>query len=292
MWACGGGLGDPRICPVDILLIDDEPDLRQSLRDVLTRCRARRRGSERRNEGGRPAAREDVRRHPERCAPARHRRADAAAHRAPGRAADGLHPDDGVRRRGPGRGRAQGGRVGLPDQALRHRRAPAPHRSDRQHAIDAARARRGAARAGAALPEQPPRGPIGPDDEASVPHRDDRAQRGRHVDHGRERHGQGARGAVAPRAQPAREQAVRGGQLRRVPRDADRGGAVRLRTRRLHGGRQEARGTLPRGGRRNAVPGRDRRAAACPRRPSCCASCRMERSSRWARTLPSRSTCA
>ena len=48
--------------------------------------------------------------------------------------------------------------------------------SHRQHPVDAARARRGAARAAAAFPEQPARGPIRPDVETQVSHRDDRAR--------------------------------------------------------------------------------------------------------------------
>ena len=70
--------------------------------------------------------------------------------------------------------------------------------------------------------------------------RDARRARRRHRLHGadrrRERHGQGARRAADPRAEPAAARAVRGRQLRRRRRDAARGGAVRHRG--AHGDRR------------------------------------------------------
>ena len=51
-------------------------------------------------------------------------------------------------------------------------------------------------------------------------------------------------------------------------------------------------GHLRRGGRRHDLPRRDRRAAACRCRPSCCACCRSGRSGRSAPRAASRSTCA
>ena len=87
-------------------------------------------------------------------------------------------------------------------------------------------------------------------------------------------------------------QAVRGGQLRRARRDADRGRAVRPRARRLHRrGHASARGASRRP---TAAPCSSTRSASCRcrRRPSCCACCRRGPSSRWAPTPPRRSTCA
>ena len=78
---------------------------------------------------------------------------------------------------------------------------------------------------------------------------------------------------------PAPRQTVRRGELRRLPGDAARGRAVRPRTRRLHRRRSAPRGRF---GPRTPAPcswTRSRR-CRCPRRPSCCASCRKGRSSR------------
>ena len=71
--------------------------------------------------------------------------------------------------------------------------------------------------------------------------------------------------------------AVRRRELRRLPRDADRGRAVRPRARRLHGRGQEARRPLP------APPTAARCSSTrsprcrCRRRRSCCACCRRGR---------------
>ena len=275
---------------VDILLIDDEPDVRGLLRDVLT-------------DAGHVVVEESD--GTKASALLRETVFDVIVSdvRLPG--VDGLTLLRTARRdapltdfilmtafarRGPGRGRPQGGGIGLPHQALRCRRGPPSHRSDRQHPVDAARARRGAARLLLRSPSNRLVGPVRPDVEAQVSHRDDRAQRRGNDDHGRERHGERAGGTVASRAEPALQQAVRGGQLRCLPRNADRGGAVRLRTR-----------ALSRGPSRSARDASARptgelcfwtRSPSCRRRrrPSCCASSRMERSNRWEPTSPSRST--
>ena len=82
------------------------------------------------------------------------------------------------------------------------------------------------------------------------------------ADHRRIRHRQGARGAGAARAQPARRQAVRGAQYRGDPGGPARVGAVRPRARRLHRRRRAAPRALRAGRRRHAVPRRDRRHVA------------------------------
>ena len=155
------------------------------------------------------------------------------------------------------------GATGLPDEAVRPRRAVAPPGAHRRGSLDAARARRGPPRLGDARAGQPHRGSLVADAQGSSAGRDDRAQRRGDVDLRRERHGQRAHRAPAPRAEPAGVAALRRRQLRGVPRGLDRGRALRLRARRLHGSRQEARRWRFADGRwRHPVPRRDRGVAA------------------------------
>ena len=110
--------------------------------------------------------------------------------------------------------------------------------------------------------------------------------------HGRERHRQGAGGARAPRRGRAARQAVRGGQLRGISGHADRVASCSATN--------AARSPAPPSAATDVS--RRRTAARCSwtkwpschrrRRPSCCACCRKGRSSRWAATSRSRSTCA
>ena len=95
----------------------------------------------------------------------------------------------------------------------------------------------------------------------------------------RERHRQGADRPGDPPEQPAPGQALRAGQLRGAARDAAGERAVRAREGRLHR-RDPTRGRpLRAGGRRDALPRRDRRHARRTCRSSCCASCRSASSS-------------
>ena len=79
----------------------------------------------------------------------------------------------------------------------------------------------------------------------------------------RERHRQGAAGASDPPGEPAGRGALRGGELRGDPGGAAGVGAVRAQEGLVHrrGGRPP--GPVPGGAGRHAVPGRDRRHAAC-----------------------------
>ena len=96
-------------------------------------------------------------------------------------------------------------------------------------------------------------------DEGAPPaaHPDGRHQRPR-PDLWRKRHRQGAGGPRPARAQPARRRAVRRSQLRRHPRRADRKRNVRPHQGQLHqrAGRQGRQ--IPEGRRRHALPGRSR----------------------------------
>ena len=74
----------------------------------------------------------------------------------------------------------------------------------------------------------------------------------------RERHGQGAGGAHAPRALAARPRALRGRQLRGHPRDAARERDLRPREGRVHGRARAAAGLLRAGPRGHDLPRRDR----------------------------------
>ena len=104
--------------------------------------------------------------------------------------------------------------------------------------------------------------PLAGDARARQAHGGDRAQRRGGGHHGRERNRQGAGGARAARGRRAPVEAVRRRQLRRVPRHADRGGAVRARARRVHRRHQSPGRPVQGGARRHAVPGRGRGAVA------------------------------
>ncbi len=107
--------------------------------------------------------------------------------------------------------------------------------------------------------------------------------------HGRDGHRQGARRAPHPRPQPSRRRALRRGQLRRLPRDAARGRALRPRARRLHrGGEVRARAASRRPTAGRCCSTRSPR-CRCRRRPSSCACCRRGgRAARHQRIGPGR----
>ena len=94
------------------------------------------------------------------------------------------------------------------------------------------------------------------------------------------------------RISPRARQALRRGELRGHPGDADRVRAVRRRARRLHRRRRVAARALRARRRRHAVPRRDRHAEPRRARASCCAPCRKARSSASAARAASGSTCA
>ena len=77
-------------------------------------------------------------------------------------------------------------------------------------------------------------------------------------DPGRDRDGQGTPRPEHPRSRAASRRSVRGDQLRRHSRDPARGGAVRLRARRLHRRPQRQGRSRPGRARRHDVPRRDR----------------------------------
>ena len=106
-----------------------------------------------------------------------------------------------------------------------------------------------------------------------------RANRRDGAHHRRERHRQGDGGPGHPRREPAARSALRRHQLRRLPGDAARVGALRIRGGSLH--RLAARGApRPLRGRppRDHLPRRGRRRAASPCRPGSCGCCRSGRS--------------
>ena len=271
---------------LNILIVDDEPDLCDLIAETLReegyqvtcsprRCRRDRRGRRgdvRRGAGGHAAAEDGW--------------ADAVSPAAGGIGVDGRDPDDRQRQRRRRGGRAQGRGVRLPHQARPARRAQHPAEAHRLVPRVAPRRRRGARRAGErdAHPRAARR-PLTADADRRPAHRGHRPQRRVGCHHGRERHRQGAGGARASRRRRAARQALRRGQLRGVSRHADRVGAVRPRTRRLHGRHQSSRRPLRGGARRHVVPGRSRRSCRRPRRQSCFACCRKGRSSRWAATI-------
>ena len=124
------------------------------------------------------------------------------------------------------------------------------------------------------------------------PAREGGADRRARADHRRERHRQGAGrprhpplSARAPTARSSRSTAPRS-------RRADRERAVRPREGRVHRRGGGPRGQVRAGRRRHALPRRDRRHDAWPRRPRCCACCRRARSRASAAPSRSRSTCA
>ena len=82
------------------------------------------------------------------------------------------------------------------------------------------------------------------------------------ADRRRERHGQGDRRALDPRAERAARAAIHLGQLRGAGGAVAGGGVVRPRQRRLHRRRRQQAGAVSTGRRRHAVPGRDRRPLA------------------------------
>ena len=98
----------------------------------------------------------------------------------------------------------------------------------------------------------------------------------------RERHGQGAGRARAAPARLAAGRPVRRHQLRRAAGAPDRERAVRTRARRVHRRERDPPRGLRGGGRRHAVPRRDRRAAAVGCRRSSCACWRSGGSTRSA----------
>ena len=103
----------------------------------------------------------------------------------------------------------------------------------------------------------------------------------------RERHRQGAAGAAAAPGVGPRRRAVHRRQPVGHPARAGREHAVRPRARLVHRRPQAAARQVRAGGRRHAVPRRDRRPAASTCRPSCCGRFRKARSSGSA--APSRS---
>ena len=93
------------------------------------------------------------------------------------------------------------------------------------------------------------------------PRRARRAVSHHRAHHRRERHGQGGRRARDPPRLAARRAGLRGGELRRHPREPAGERALRPREGRLHRRRARPRGPLRRGRRRHPLPRRDRRAA-------------------------------
>ncbi|MGC4116508.1 MAG: response regulator [Myxococcales bacterium] len=114
--------------------------------------------------------------------------------------------------------------------------------------------------------------------------RDGGGQRRPGAHHRRERHRQGAGRAQPAHALQPQEQGLRGGELRGVPRDPARGGAVRPRARRVHRRGQEARRPLQGRGWRHPPARRDSRRSPSKLRRSCCACCRRGSSLPWAPT--------
>ena len=107
------------------------------------------------------------------------------------------------------------------------------------------------------------------------------------VDHGRNRHRQGAGGPRRAQSQRAAGHAVHQGQLRGHSRDPAGIGALRPCQRGVHGRHQhQERQVLP-GQPRLDLSRRDRHDERRDCRPSCCASCRNAKSSRSARNGPS-----
>ena len=118
------------------------------------------------------------------------------------------------------------------------------------------------------------------------------AQRRDRAARGRDRHRQGAGGGGDPPGQRAREQAVRGGRLRRDPGQPARERAVRPREGRLH--RRRRAGAPARSRRPTAapVPRRDRRAAARAAAEAAARARDARGAPRWAPARTGRSTCA
>ena len=187
--------------------------------------------------------------------PGNGRARDPRPHRRTGRRPSGAHDLGARRHRDGGRGDAPRGR-GLSREAAGARADPdlAPERPLPQFARRRERAPPPQARRGV-----DPRRQERPD---AAPPRGGRA-RGAHDRHGpdlgRERDGQGARGAGDPQGLEGRRRPLHPGQLRRDPRGADRIGALRTREGLLHGRRAPADREVRRGRRRHDLPGRGRR---------------------------------
>ena len=111
-----------------------------------------------------------------------------------------------------------------------------------------------------------------------------------HPHRGRERGREGAGGAADSRLQPPPAGPVRGHQLRRAGRDADRGRALRHRGAHGHGRARSPRQVRARR-RRNAVPGRGLGPVACRPRRSCCARFKTSPSNGSAAPAAGASTC-
>ena len=111
---------------------------------------------------------------------------------------------------------------------------------------------------------------------------------------GETRHRQGAGGARASTWPRRRNGPLVARQLRRAsPRRCSRASCSATRRARSPARRARARGRVRAGGRRHAVPRRDRRDAAASCRPSCCACCRSGEVERRGRRERGRaSTCA
>ena len=247
---------------LNVLLVDDEPDI--ELRRAM-RCATRATVS--RSTNGADAldliTTQVVRRHDLRHPTAEAGWPDPVPAHAAGVARHDGDPDDRVRRH-PGRRRGgQGRRARLPDQAVRDRRDHVARRAHRRASRAAARARTRARRSWPSMARTRPSSggrsrccacSIGstPSPPATPPC----CCRARAAP---ARSWSPARCTIAG---PRRGKAVRRGQLRRVPRHAAGGGAVRARARRVHGRGQAARRALPRRARRHPAAGRGRRDVA------------------------------
>ncbi len=241
-----------------ILVVDDEPGIRQSLSGVLE------------DEGYAVDAVESG----EACLaalPGAVLRSGAAGHLAAGHGRHGgagAHSGDSLRRTAGG---------GDDFRPRHHRDGGEGHQAGRFRFSGEAALHReshggGEERAGAPQPgarEQPPEGGHRARASASSAKRahegaaaaaraDGRHQRAR-ADLRRERHGQGTGGARAARAEPAGREAVRGSELRGDSRGADRERAVRAHQGQLHGRARGQDRQIPEGRWRHAVPGRSGR---------------------------------
>ena len=220
---------------LDVLLIDDEPELRAAAGGGAARRRAPGDRGQRRRRGAGPG-------HARRCSTSssatcacpsvdgltllRRVRQESPAHRR--------HPDDRLRRGGRRGRRAQGGRLRLPHQAVRDRRAavaaqahrPAPRPCARE--LEQARAELAgrAARTPRSSGSSPPmRRVLGLIEMVGR-----RATRPTLVT-GESGTGKELVARMLHERSARRDKPVRGGQLRRADRDADRGRAVRPRAR-------------------------------------------------------------